>query len=85
MNKNQAVFHDVAYYIKVKPYVQVNRKNRAAAVAMELIDFSVFHSQDSLANAEVDLSDNAKASRKIVVRMVDFLNNETMTIAEVRF
>ena len=77
MNKNQAVFHDVAY-IKVKPYVQVNRKNRAAAVAMEVIDFSVFHSQDSLANAEVALSSNAKASINIPMKMVDVFSNNIM-------
>ena len=78
------VFHNVTY-IKVKTYVQVNRKNRAAAVAVELTDFSVFHSQDSLANAEVALSSNSKASSKIAVKVVDILNNDTMTIAEVRF
>lgn len=44
----QVVFHDVAY-IEVKPHY---RKNE---VAVELTDFSVFYSQDSIADAEVSL------------------------------
>jgi len=54
VEKNQVVFHDVAA-IEVKPHVKKN------CVAVELTDFSVFYSQDSIAAAEASLKD--KASR----------------------
>jgi adenine-specific DNA-methyltransferase len=57
VEKNQVVFHDVAA-IEVKPHVKKN------SVAVELTDFSVFYSQDSIASAEASLKDN---SSKIVV------------------
>ena len=57
VEKNQVVFHDVAA-IEVKPHVKKN------SVAMELTDFSVFYSQDSIAAAEAALKDKAS---KIVV------------------
>jgi len=57
VDKNQVVFHDVSF-IEVKPHVKKN------SVAMELTDFSVFYSQDSIANAEATLKDKAS---KIVV------------------
>lgn len=57
VEKNQVVFHDVAY-IEVKPHLYEN------AVAVELTDFSVFYSQDSIANAEVALK---KKGNRIVV------------------
>jgi len=57
VEKNQVVFHDVSF-IEVKPHVKKN------TVAMELTDFSVFYSQDSIANAEATLKDKAS---KIVV------------------
>ena len=56
VDKNQVVFHDVAA-IEVKPHIKKNR------VAVELTDFSVFYSQDSIANAEVSLK---KKKSKIV-------------------
>ena len=59
VEKNQVVFHDVAA-IEVKPHVKKN------SVAVELTDFSVFCSQDSLANAEASLKD--KALRKEFMR-----------------
>lgn len=57
VEKNQVVFHDVAA-IEVKPLVKKN------SVAVQLTDFSVFYSQDSIANAEATLKDKAS---KIVV------------------
>ena len=57
VEKNQVVFHDVAY-IEVKAHVYER------AVAVELTDFSVFYSQDSIANAEVAFK---KKGSKIVV------------------
>ncbi len=57
VEKNQVVFHDVAY-IEVKPHVKKN------AVAVELTDFSVFYSQGSISNAEETLKKNAN---KVVV------------------
>jgi len=57
VEKNQVVFYDVAA-IEVKPHVKGN------SVAVELTDFSVFYSQDSIAHAEATLK-NRKS--KIVV------------------
>ncbi len=54
VEKNQVVFHDVAA-IEVKTHVAKN------TVAVELTDFSVFYSQDSIANAEVAIKN--KGSR----------------------
>ena len=59
VEKNQVVFHDVAF-IEVKPHVKGN------SVAMELTDFSVFYSQDSIANAEAALKN--RGSRIVVER-----------------
>ena len=53
MEKNQVVFYDVAY-IEIKPHIN----NRS--VAIELIDFSVFYNQDSLANVESQLNNGGK-------------------------
>jgi DNA modification methylase len=57
VEKNQVVFHDVSY-IEVKPHVKKN------SVAVQLTDFSVFYSQDSIANAEAAIKD--KSSRIVV-------------------
>jgi adenine-specific DNA-methyltransferase len=57
VEKNQVVFHDVAA-IEVKPHIAKN------TVAVELTDFSVFYSQDSIANAEAAIKN--KASRIVV-------------------
>jgi len=62
--KNQVVFHDVAF-IEVKPHVQAGKKGEPATVAVELTDFSVFYSQDSIAHAEETLK---KKGSKIVVK-----------------
>ncbi|RJQ28534.1 site-specific DNA-methyltransferase [Candidatus Parcubacteria bacterium] len=57
VEKNQVVFHDVSF-IEVKPHVAKN------TVAVELTDFSVFYSQDSIANAEAAIKN--KGSRIVV-------------------
>ncbi|MCK9333489.1 MAG: site-specific DNA-methyltransferase [Candidatus Methanomethylophilaceae archaeon] len=57
IEKNQVVFHDVAA-IEVKPHLKKN------SVAVELTDFSVFYSQDSIAHAEETLKDKTS---KIVI------------------
>ena len=57
VEKNQVVFHDVSF-IEVKPHIKGN------TVAVELTDFSVFYSQDSIAHAEASLKDKQS---KIVV------------------
>ncbi|MER8589593.1 site-specific DNA-methyltransferase [Mesorhizobium sp. M1338] len=57
VEKNQVVFHDVSF-IEVRPHV------KGGSVAVELTDFSVFYSQDSIANAEATLKD--KGSRIVV-------------------
>ena len=57
VERNQVVFHDVAF-IEVKPYLKGN------SVALELTDFSVFYSQDTIANAEAAMKN--KGSRIVV-------------------
>jgi DNA modification methylase len=57
VDRNQVVFHDVAF-IEVRPKIKGNQ------VAVELMDFSVFYTQDSIAEAEAALKDK---SSKIVV------------------
>ena len=49
VEKNQVVFHDVSF-IEIKPYVNKSKKNTLPAIAIELTDFSVFYSQDSIDN-----------------------------------
>jgi DNA modification methylase len=63
VEKNQVVFHDVSA-IEVKPHVRKGKKGQSAAVAVELTDFSVFYSQDSIANAEAAIKE--KGSRIVV-------------------
>ncbi len=48
IDKNQVVFHDVAY-IEVKPHI------KGKTIAIELSDFSVFYNQDTIANVESEL------------------------------
>ena len=50
VEKNQVVFHDVSY-IEMKPHVKKN------TVAVELTDFSVYYSQDTVDNAAASLGD----------------------------
>lgn len=57
VDKGQVVFHDVAY-IEVKPYATKD------SVAVELTDYSVFYSQDSVESAEESLK---KKGSKVVV------------------
>ena len=57
VEKNQVVFHDVSF-IEVKSHVKGN------TVAVELTDFSVFYSQDSIAHAEAAIKN--KGSRIVV-------------------
>ena len=57
VDKGQVVFHDVAA-IEIKPLVKKN------SIAIELTDFSVFYSQDSVSGAEANVKDKGS---KIVV------------------
>jgi adenine-specific DNA-methyltransferase len=59
VERNQVVFHDVAA-IEVTPHI------KGRNVAVELTDFSVFYSQDSIAAAEAALKN--KASKIVVER-----------------
>ncbi len=63
VEKNQVVFHDVSY-IEVKPHIRTGKAGVSPAIALELTDFSVFYSQDSIAAAEANLKDKQS---KIVV------------------
>lgn len=66
VERNQVVFHDVSF-IEVKPHVKVGKKAQPNTVAVELTDFSVFYSQDSIALAEESLGKTKRAGSKIVV------------------
>jgi len=69
VERNQVVFHDVSY-IEVKPHMSKGKggkKGQPSTVAVELTDFSVFYSQDSIAQAEEALSKTKRAGSKIVV------------------
>ena len=57
VEKGQVVFHDVAA-IEIKPIIKKN------SIAIELTDFSVFYSQDSISGAEATVKDKGS---KIVV------------------
>ena len=57
VEKNQVVFHDISF-IEVKPHIKKD------SVAVELTDFSVFYSQDSIAAAETSVKEKGS---KIVV------------------
>jgi adenine-specific DNA-methyltransferase len=63
VEKNQVVFHDVAA-IDVKAHVKEGKKNKPSSVAVELTDFSVFYSQDSIRHAEEAIK--AKGSKIVV-------------------
>ena len=63
VKQGQVVFHDMAF-IEVKPHITVGRKDKSATVAVELTDFSVFYSQDSVSHAEQTLKN--KNSRIVV-------------------
>ncbi len=63
VEKNQVVFHDVSF-IEVKPLVKTGKKGTLPSIAVELTDFSVYYSQDSVDNAAQTLKDG---KNKIVV------------------
>ena len=63
VEQGQVVFHDMAF-IEVKPHIQTGEKDKPAIVAVELTDFSVFYSQDSISNAEQTLKN--RGSRIVV-------------------
>lgn len=65
VEKNQVVFHDVAY-IEVKPHLTPKTTANPPLLAIELKDFSVFYSQDSIVQAEQVLG-KKKSGSKIVV------------------
>ena len=75
VERNQVVFHDVAF-IEVKPIISYPSDEGGKSsppteglpsVAVQLTDFSVFYSQDSIANAEAALSAAKKTGSRIVV------------------
>lgn len=60
VEKNQVVFHDVSY-IEVRPHV------KGQTVAVELTDFNVFYSQNSIAEAETRLAGTRGGARSTIV------------------
>ena len=63
VERNQVVFHDVAF-IEVKPLIKPGKTGTPPTVAVELTNFSVFYSQDSVAQVEGTLKN--RGSRIIV-------------------
>ena len=63
VEQEQVVFHDVAF-IEVKPHITAGEEDKPATVTVELTDFSVFYSQDSISHAEQTLKNR---SSRIVV------------------
>ena len=63
VEQGQVVFHDMAF-IEVKPHIQTGEKGKPTTVAVELTDFSVFYSQDSIFHAEQTLKN--RGSRIVV-------------------
>ncbi|MDE0016350.1 MAG: site-specific DNA-methyltransferase [Candidatus Poribacteria bacterium] len=63
VEQGQVMFHDMAF-IEVKPHITAEEKDKPATVAVELTDFSVFYSQDSISHAEQTLKNR---SSRIVV------------------
>ena len=57
VEKNQVVFHDVAY-IEVEPHVKPASKGKPSTVCVELTDFSVFYNQDIVDNVVENLKKN---------------------------
>lgn len=57
VEKNQVVFYDVSY-IEIKPHI------KGKSVSVELIDFSVFYNQDTIANVVEELKNGGN---KIIV------------------
>ena len=57
VEKNQVVFHDVAY-IEVEPHVKPAGKGRASTVCVELTDYSVLYNQDIVDNVVENLKKN---------------------------
>ncbi|MBW7942821.1 MAG: site-specific DNA-methyltransferase, partial [Candidatus Kuenenia stuttgartiensis] len=66
IEKNQVVFHDVSY-IEIKPHVKAadkRKKDSLPGVAVELTDFSVYYTQETIDNVAESL---AKGKSKITV------------------
>lgn len=63
VEQGQVVFHDMAF-IEVKPHITAGEKDKLVTVAVELTDFSVFYSQNSISNAEQTLKN--RGSRIVV-------------------
>ena len=63
IEKNQVVFHDVAY-IEVKAHVKPAKKGSPSTIAVEFTNFSVYYNQDSSVNVIEKLKAN---SHKTVV------------------
>ncbi len=66
IEKNQVVFHDVSY-IEIKPHVKTpdkRKKDGLSSVAVELTDFSVYYTQETIDNVAEGLT---KGKSKVTV------------------
>ena len=65
VERNQVVFHDMAY-IGLRPHIVERKAGKLPTVAVELTGFSVYWTQDSIANAEMALEKKRSGSKIIV-------------------
>ena len=65
VERSQVVFHDMAY-IELRPHIVEGKAGKMATVAVELADFSVYWTQDSISNAEMALEKKRSGSKIIV-------------------
>ena len=65
VEKNQVVFHDMAY-IGLRPHIVEGKEGKLPTVAVELTGFSVYWTEDSIANAEMALEKKRSGSKIIV-------------------
>ncbi len=82
VEKNQVRFYDVSY-IEVKTHVTRGKDKESHSVAVELTDFSVFYSQDSVEMAEESLKENGS---KIIVdkgQMIKIFSKKGIVTREV--
>jgi len=76
-DKHQGVFYDVTY-LEAKPLIQ------GTSVSIQLGDFTVFHSQDSIGFTEVSLASSEKAGSRSVVANGKILKLSKNSRAQIR-
>ena len=65
VERNQVVFYDMSY-VGVRPHIVEGKEGALPTVAIELVDFSVYWTQDSIANAREGVGRKRSGSKIIV-------------------